>query len=65
MKKVELTPEQEELAKKVSDQITELLNDNGLAISIEMIYGPDAITAKPIMVFKNIVAEEVAEEKND
>jgi len=65
MKKVELTPEQEELAKKVSDQITGILNDNGLAISIEMIYGPDAITAKPIMVFTNIKADEVAEEKND
>ena len=63
MEKAELTAEQEELAKKVSDQIGEILTENKMLIGTEMIYSPSGISAKPIIIFAE--PDFVETEKND
>lgn len=60
MEKVKLTPEQEEKAKRVSEEIAKILQDNGMGIGTEMVYEPTGISAKPIIIFT-----EPTVEKND
>lgn len=52
MKEEEIKKEEEfkKLAGEAAKEVNELLKSKGLTLSIQMIYGDTAITAKPIII---------------